>query len=356
MEFTFGFDGIMVFLLYGLLLISPYNKIPKISTHLVIFVGVLAIALLGFAPALEVVGTDRPGYAYMFSHVDEYFGYEYRDFGWTYYLKLCDLLTSGSYTGGFVISAVIYVFANMYFCKRASADGYIFMVLLCFLSLGFTNHHYNVLRSGLCISFLLIAISKGQHKIISILSSIIAVSFHSSGLLVILGYLITSKFRETKFLYAFWGIMLVALFAGIFDSFAQYMEFFSSMEDERFNRYLSGNDRDYNVGLRLDFIAYSLFPIIVGGYYIYKRNYKDEYYIHIYNTYLFSNACWLIFSKMPSNDRIAYLSWFLIPLLLLYPVLNDTQKMGSVIRNKKILLFILISVIVGLNFYLKYIR
>ena len=150
--------------------------------------------------------------------------------------------------------------------------------------------------------------------------------------------------------------MLVALLVGIFDSFAQYMELFSSMEDERFNRYLSGNDRDYKVGLRLDFITYSLFPIIVGGYYIYKRNYKDEYYIHIYNTYLFCNACWLIFSKMPSNDRIAYLSWVFIPFILLYPILNNAQSASGFIRNKKILMLGLISITVGVNLFLKYIR
>ena len=352
----FGFDMLMVVILIMTLFITFSHKtIPRTGDMGIILISIIAILQLGLAPAIEAVGPDRPNYAYMFSHADEYLKSGFRDVGFTFYLKICDIIT-GTVTGGFVISAIIYVFAGVYFYKKACSGKYIYMVLLFFLSLGFTNHYYNVLRSGLCVSFLLIALSKDQRKIICLLFSIIAVSFHSSGLLVILGYLITFKFRKTKFLYAFWGVMLIALFAGIFDSFTQYMELFSSMEDERFNRYLSGNDRDYNVGLRLDFIAYSLFPIIIGGYYIYKRNYKDEYYIHIYNTYLFCNACWLIFSKMPSNDRIAYLSWFLIPLLLLYPVLNDTQKIGRVIRNKKILLFILISVIVGLNFYLKYLR
>ena len=86
------------------------------------------------------------------------------------------------------------------------------------------------------------------------------------------------------------------------------------------------------------------------------QNYKDEYYIHIYNTYLFCNACWLIFSKMPSNDRIAYLSWVFIPFILLYPILNNSQSASGFIRNKKILMLGLISIIVGVNLFLKYIR
>lgn len=356
MYFPEWFDGIMTFLLYGLLfIVIPYNKIPRIPTAVPVVIGILAVIFLGFAPPIEMVGTDRPTYAYMFSHADEYLKSGFRDVGFTYYLKLCDILTNST-TGGFVISACIYVFANFYFLRKSTPDRYVLMVLLCFLSLGFTNHYYNVLRSGLCISFLLIAFSKNQSKIKSVIFSLLAVSFHSSGLLVIAGYLVTHIFKKTKFLYLFWIIMLVALLVGIFDSFTQYIELFSSMEDERFNRYLSGNDRGYNTGLRLDFITYSLFPIVVGGYYIFKRNYKDEYYIHIYNTYLFCNACWLIFSKMPSNDRIAYLSWVFIPFLLLYPILNSTQNANVVIRNKKILMFVLISVIVGVNLFLKYIR
>lgn len=356
MYFPEWFDGIMTILLYGLLFsIMPYNKIPRIPVVVSVFVGIIAVCFLGFAPALEIVGTDRPNYEYMFSHADEYLAGGFRDVGFTYYLKICDILT-GSSTGGFVISAMIYVLANIYFCRRASEGRYLFMVLLCFLSLGFTNHYYNVLRSGLCISCLLIAFSRGQHKIISILFSIIAVSFHRSGLLVILGYVLTAKFRKTKLLYVFWTVLLLALLSGVFDSFTQYLELFSSMEDERFNRYLSGNDRGYNVGLRLDFITYSLFPIIVGGYYIFKKKYNDEYYIHLYNTYLFCNACWLIFSKMPSNDRIAYLSWVFIPFLLLYPILNNTHNIGSVLRNRKLLMFSLMSTIVGVNLFLKYIR
>ena len=92
----------------------PYNKIPKIPTAIPIVIGILAVIFLGFAPPIEMVGTDRPTYAYMFSHADEYLKSGFRDVGFTYYLKLCDILTNST-TGGFVISACIYVFANFYF-------------------------------------------------------------------------------------------------------------------------------------------------------------------------------------------------------------------------------------------------
>ena len=51
-------------------------------------------------------------------------------------------------------------------------------------------------------------------------------------------------------------------------------------------------------------------------------------YEQVYRMYVLVNALWLLFIRVPYSDRFAYLSWFLIPFLLLYPVLNgrlDTQ-------------------------------
>ena len=352
-----GFDAVMAsFLIITLIIVFSYEEIPKNSTPSVgtIFIVFIAILLMGLAPATADIGTDRPNYADMFFHVDAQLQRGFRDVGFSYFLKLCEI-TTGSVTGFFLISACIYIIASVYFYKKACPSKYIYMVLLCFLSLGFTNHYYNVLRSGLCISFLLIAISRNQKMWKTIVFSLLSISFHKSGILVVLGYLMTYKLKNTKLLYVFWGGMLVMLLAGFFDSFAQYTELFKNIDDIRVNQYLSGNDLGYKVGLRLDFITYSLFPIFVGWYYIFKRKFSDKYYVHIYNTYLFCNSCWLVFSKMPHNDRLAYLSWFLIPYILLYPLLCEPKE-GNVIKNKKLLLAFFMIVIVGLNFYLKYMR
>jgi hypothetical protein len=102
--------------------------------------------------------------------------------------------------------------------------------------------------------------------------------------------------------------MVLALFMGFFDSFEQWGNAMMSLEDDRFERYLLGSSINYETGLRIDFIAYSLFPIIIGGYYTYIKKYKDVFYRHLYNTYIFYNAYWLIVSKMPYNDRFAYTS------------------------------------------------
>lgn len=349
----FWFDIIMCITLFFTMFVAlPPTKIPNVHPIFIIFVACVAILQLGLAPATEIVGTDRPAYAYMFTHADQLYNWGFRDVGFTYYLKLCDSLI-GTAKGGFLISATIYVIAHIYFYSKSFNHYILYVLLLSFLSLGFSNHHYNVLRAGLSISLLLIAFSKNQKRTWRVIFSLLAISFHISSLLVVVGYIVTEFLKNTKLLYCIWGIMFIALLAGLFDSFQEYLGLFSYIDDNRIDVYLSGNDYDYKVGLRLDFITYSVFPIIVGAYYVYKRKYIDKYYIHIYNLYLLINACWLIFSKMPHNDRMAYLSWCFIPFILLYPIFNDTK---NIIAHKKLLLTGLTMIIVGINMYLKYLR
>ncbi|MBO7186231.1 MAG: EpsG family protein [Alistipes sp.] len=347
------FDGVMLFiLLFTLFIATTQEKIPNTHWIFTALVAVIAIVQLGFAPITEEVGTDRLNYSYMFSHADELTNYGFRDIGFAYYTQLCHFLT-GTDVGGFVITAIIYVGAYIYFCRKANPDRHLYFILLCFLSLGFTNHSYNVLRAGLCIAILLIAISKEQNKYVTLLLFITAVSCHIVALLLILGYVATKYITDTRIWLCLWVVMALALFMGFFDSFEQWGNAMMSLEDDRFEHYLLGNDLDYETGLRIDFIAYSLFPIIVGGYYIYAKKYQDLYYKHLYNTYILCNTCWLVISKMPYNDRFAYLSWFIMPFILLYPILDKSENN---IKSKKLIFVLCISIVVGLNIYLKYLR
>lgn len=353
MSFPFWFDGLMAFMLFILLFVTTTRpKIPSTPQSLTIIVGIIAVLLLGLAPALEIVGTDRPNYAYMFASIDEYTNYDFRDVGFVYFLKLNNLITGGV-TGGFIISAIIYIFSYCYFYSKSCPNHVLYILLLTFLSMGFTSHHYNVLRAGLSIAFMLLAISKNQKIIYTLLFAFIGASLHASGVLIITGYLLTYVIKNIKLLYLLWIAVFIALSLGVFDSFDEYLNTLSVIEDERVEDYLSGDDRGYKVGFRLDFITYSLLPIVAGGIYVFVNKYKDEYYLHIYRTYLLCNACWLIFNKIPHTDRIAYLSWILMPIILLYPIFNDSKAQ---VGHKRLLLAGYCFIVVFLNFYLRYLR
>lgn len=351
--FPLIYDVFIAFVLViAIVILLCAKRIPRVSISVSLLIAIVAVILFGFAPPIESVGTDRENYARMFNYAEQYVQEGYRDMGFAYFAYLCKIFTGGA-QGAFIISAIVYIFAYLYYTNKLAPFYAFFVFVICLSSLEFTNHYYNGLRAGLAISFTLIAISKNQNKYIAILFGIFAISMHISLALTIVGFLLTSKINNTKLYYLFWSVLLLALLLGVFNSFEQFASMLSSTEDKRASRYLLGGDLGYKVGLRLDFIAYSTIPIVVGAYYIYKKGVKDTYYIHLYNTYLFCNGCWLVVSKMPYNNRLAYLSWFLMPFLLAYPLL---QSKDVILNNRKLKLICIMLLIAGINYSLKYLR
>src|SRR5690606_25184293 len=78
-----------------------------------------------------------------------------------------------------------------------------------------------------------------------------------------------------------------------------------------------------STGFRWDFLLYSSTAVFAGWYYIVKRNYKDKIYFWLFNTYVFSNAFWILVIRANFSNRFAYLSWFMIGLVIIYPLLKQ---------------------------------
>ena len=75
-------------------------------------------------------------------------------------------------------------------------------------------------------------------------------------------------------------------------------------------------------GFRIDFIIYSIMPIIMVWYVTIKRNFKDLTYNIIASTYILANAFWVMLIRSEQSNRFAYLSWFLYPIVIAYPLLR----------------------------------
>jgi hypothetical protein len=107
------------------------------------------------------------------------------------------------------------------------------------------------------------------------------------------------------------------------------------VDDNRMSSYLSQDESSalvrYKVGFRWDFVLYSLIPIAAGWYYIVKQKFDDHLYKSIYSAYILANSFWLLVIRAPFSDRFAYLSWFLMPLILAYPVI----KQNTTVRNAR---------------------
>jgi hypothetical protein len=283
---------------------------------------------------------DKENYQNNFEMLSLFSFEESNDIGFSVFSYIIKLLIDDSQVY-FLILAFFYVLGYFIFAKRFIKKEFIgYFLIASFLSFGFGAYGVNTIRAGFALAFFLIAVT--YHSKISkfLFLSIIAVLIHKSLLLPVVAFFISKFSIKTRLYYYLWILCLLISALNI-TFISSFVEQIIGQSDDRFTGYLNGESLErYNVGFRIDFVIYSVIPILIGRWYIYKLNVNDEFYKRIFQTYLFANAIWLLVIRMAFTDRMAYLSWFLIPMILMYPIL----KYNLPINKKRWLFFILLGI------------
>jgi len=157
-----------------------------------------------------------------------------------------------------------------------------------------------------------------------ILLLLFAISFHKSILLPVLALILSLYYTNSIVYIAVWfaSIILSLLFQGFWENFFASL----NLGDQRLDSYLTtkADAKEFAyIGFRWDFLIYSFIPILLGGFYIFKKQYQSVLYIQFFNTYLLANSFWILVIRANFSNRFASLSWFIIPILLIYPLLKD---------------------------------
>ena len=79
--------------------------------------------------------------------------------------------------------------------------------------------------------------------------------------------------------------------------------------------------RGPHAGLRWDFLLYSAMPVLLGYNVLIKRGMRENWYRVLFNTYCMANAFWVLVIRAAFSNRFAYLSWFLYPAIIAYPLI-----------------------------------
>ena len=189
--------------------------------------------------------------------------------------------------------------------------------LLAFLA-AFSTFSYgtNGIKAGAAASIFLFAIAYSDRRWLSYLFIFISWGFHHSMIMPIIGYFACSFVKNPTYYTIFWFFALAFAVSG----FTQFQTFFALYTDAHTAEYLSvGQDWGGKTGFRYDFVFYSVIPLLVGWYAIFHRKFDDKGYKFIFNLYMFTNAVWMLCMYANFTNRIAYLSWFLYPIVLVYP-------------------------------------
>lgn len=292
-------------------------------------------------------GDDHSVYAAQFYYSNSINFYENSEFlfGILCYIIRC---FSNDYVIFFFVISILYCFCYILVSKNYSKNnGTLAMFIMFVSSLFFVAYGVNTIRAGLAMSMLILAFSfYNKQRIIFIILALCAINIHQSVTLTLVSFLAALLIKKPKMCFTIWLISIILSFSmgGYFESL-----FVDIFEDNRANTYLLADAENtmYKMGFRWDFVIYSLIPILTGYYYMYKKNYTDETYKILYCTYLLANTFWILVIRANFTDRFAYLSWALMPIILIYPLIN-----GQLFKHQNYAISLVVFLNVAFTFIL----
>ena len=228
-------------------------------------------------------------------------------------------------TSFFFTCAFLYIFPLYLATKKLFFDYSFYAFFLLIISFSFWTYGTNGIRNGIATSLFIYAISRDS-KIVKWIILFAIIFIHKSIFIPVIIYLFVSKYNFTKLYLLFWVLCIpISLVLGSF-----WERFFLGLgfASDKLDSYLGGiNQAEEGVtliiGFRWDFLLYSSVGVLASWYYIYIKKFEDKTYSLICNTYIITNSFWILVIRASYSNRFAYLSWFLLALVLIYPLLKN---------------------------------
>ena len=232
---------------------------------------------------------------------------------------------------GFEFPAFLFIVALLYvgtatwamkiFCPSSPYIGFLFVVS----SLFFYAFGINGIRNGLACHIVLLAMANlfEDRRVIAGILAFLALGIHRSTMLPIAGCIaaVTVMKNPLWALYVWGASIVVSLIAG-----NTVMNLLSGIGfDDRLEAYATGfgmAEEFSKVGFRWDFLLFSTPPIFLWWWLTFKKHVRDGWFNALSTTYMLANAFWVLMIRAEFTNRIAYLSWFMFPVLFAYPLCN----------------------------------
>lgn len=323
-----------VFILLFILLtrVSLTNVKTYHTTMGAFLVALIFCVFITFRPPVDyTLGDVAYGYHYLNTVINSVKSFDFEtEWLWVNIQVICQSLQF-TYQVWFGIIAAGYIGGMYIFCVKHFNNNVLIGFLFFLTAFSFFPYAFNGIRNGLACSLIIwgfayLLNNKKKYVFISMILFYMAYSCHKSTILPI-GIALLLHFRNISIKNAirFWviSIFLSFLFGEAITSFFVDLGF-----DDRLERYTSESYKEdfssefSSTGFRWDFIIYSSVPIIFAWYISVKRQLVDYKFELLANTYILCNAFWVMLINSTFSNRFAYLSWFMYPILLAYPLLN----------------------------------
>ena len=291
---------------------------------------IIVIVFFGTRP-VSYAFSDTALYGHLFTNIDTLADtdttnlHENED-GFKWLMLMCRPFMEAS--GFMLVVATGYVGFMLLACRKLMPNNTLAAVIFNLGSFSFYSYGTNGIRNGLACSMILLGLAfmtkNRREQIIGIAICTVATYIHRSAALPFLMALsslyIIHKFKTA---YTFW---IVSIFLSLILGNTVANLFASLGFDDRMSGYLNNTEalssEFSSSGFRWDFLIYSSMPIVLGYYVIVKKGIRNLTYEFLLNTYILSNAFWVIVIRAAFSNRFAYLSWFLYPIVVAYPLLK----------------------------------
>lgn len=307
------------------------NAIPRnyiddennLYSSILLLITILFIGLRDPLGSWKYLG-DTATYTNMFSEISWEKLSNSRDFGFDFFMYFCAQIMTVRWF--YLLCATLYA-GLPYLAFKKWFGNRAWMALLAYVvTLSFWSFGINGLRNGLGAAFFIYGISLINNPLKMSIWFILSMSLHKSMLLPIGAFLLTRYVQNSIFFIRIWLLAIpVAFFYGNnMEAFINNVFGFIGLSDRRTEN-LFVNELDGQAvsrSFRLDFIIYSSVAVILGYYYVIKKKFDNKFYSRLLNTYLIANSVWILMIYATYTNRTAYLSWFLMPILLLYPLMT----------------------------------
>lgn len=325
---------IFLFLCWGTVLYyvgSSAQKILHAESSPMQGVALLLTISLAFFLGLRPLSTsfgDMNMYAhYYLNIIDGFVPFNPRtEWLWDDFTYLCKVI--GLNINEYFLVIAIGYFLGMFICSYLLMRKNLWLAVLFFyISFSCYSFGTNGIRNGLGCSVALIAISVyamgGAKRPLGFLLMFIAMGVHRSSFLPCAAA-VASRYiiKDTKTAIRFWLVSIaISLVAG-----SQVEHFLAALGfDDRMGQYASNEqtaDLIVQSGFRWDFLLYSAFPVALIWYVTRYRKFTDQLYNVFAISYLLCNAFWIMVIRAGQSNRFAYLSWFIYPVVIAYPLLR----------------------------------
>lgn len=229
----------------------------------------------------------------------------------------------------FLLLSSIYFIGTYIACHKFFPKNTLLAYLVFLGAFSTFSYSTNGMKAGDAAALFLCALAYRTEK--PILASILALAsygFHHSMTPCVATFFIVWFYNNPKWYFLFWTVCLILSAAHV--TFFQTL--FAGYSDKKGASYLDMDNMagwEGKTGFRLDFVIYSAMPILVGYWAIFIKKVQNIQYNQLLCSYLFMNGIWLLCMYAGFTNRIAYLSWFMYPIVLIYPLLDKKCRWGN---------------------------